>query len=80
MLFASGQLQDIAQDWCESYQYGCPNNVGQVTWKEFSESFRSYHIPLGVVELKQDEFLNLKQGSCQCVSIVMGSLNCYAIL
>ena len=23
----------------------------------------SYHIPLGVVELKQEEFLNLKQGS-----------------
>ena len=52
VLFASGQLQGVAQDWWESYQYGRPNNAGQITWKEFSESFRSYHIPLGVVEFK----------------------------
>ena len=26
-------------------------------------SFRSYHIPIGVVELKPDEFQALKQGS-----------------
>ena len=58
-----GQLQGTAQDRWESYQYGRPNNVGQITWKEFSESFRSYHIPTSVVELKQEEFLNLKQGS-----------------
>ena len=63
MLVASCQLQGAAQDLWESYHYGRPNNVGQITWKEFSESFRSYHIPLGEVELKQDEFLNLKQGS-----------------
>ena len=63
LLFASGQLQGVAQDWWESYQYGCPNNVGQITWKEFSESFWSYHIPTGVVELKPDEFQALKQGS-----------------
>ena len=63
VLFAFSQLQGTAQDWWESYQYGCPNNVGQITLKEFSESFRSYHIPTGVVELKPDEFWALKQGS-----------------
>jgi len=63
VLFASGQLQGAAQDWWESYQYGRPNNVGQITWKEFSESFRSYHIPTGVVEVNLDEFWALKQGS-----------------
>ena len=63
VLFVSGQLQGVAQDWWESYQYGRPNNVGQITWKEFSESFRSYHIPTGVVELKPDEFRALKHGS-----------------
>jgi len=63
VLVASSRLQGIAQYWWESYQYGHPNNVGQITWKEFNESFRSYHIPTGVVELKPDEFWALKQGS-----------------
>ena len=32
-------------------------------WNEFIKSFRSYHILLGGVELKQEELLNLKEGS-----------------
>ena len=59
----SDQLQGAAQHWWESYQYGSPNNAPAITWQEFKENFRSYHIPLGEVELKQEEFLNLKQGS-----------------
>ena len=34
-----------------------------VTWQEFKENFRSYHIPKGLIELKQEEFRALKQGS-----------------
>ena len=63
MLYASGQLQGTTQDWWESFEYGHPNNAPAITWQEFKENFRSYHVPLGVVELKQEEFLNLKQGS-----------------
>ena len=62
VLYASGQLQGAAQEWWESYQYGRPNNAPPVTWREFTESFRSYHIPEGLIELKQ-EFRALKQGS-----------------
>ena len=32
VLYASGQLQRAAQDWWESYQYGCLNNVPAITW------------------------------------------------
>ena len=63
VLFASGQLQGVAQDQWESYQYGRPNNAGQITWQEFMENFKTYHIPTGEVELKHDEFQALKQGS-----------------
>ena len=63
VLFASGQLQGAAQDWWETYQNGCPNNAGQITWQEFMENFKTYHIPAGEVELKQDEFQALNQGS-----------------
>jgi len=31
VLYASGQLQGPAQEWWESYQYGCPNNAPPVT-------------------------------------------------
>jgi hypothetical protein len=34
-----------------------------ISWQEFRENFRSYHIPEGLVELKQEEFRTLKQGS-----------------
>ena len=62
-LYASGQLQGTTQDWWVSFEYGCPNNAPAITWQKFKENFRSYHIPLGDLELKQEEFLNLKQGS-----------------
>ena len=63
MLYASGQLQGTTQDWWESFEYGHPNNAPAITWQEFKENFRSYHIPVGLIELKQDEFRALKQGS-----------------
>jgi hypothetical protein len=56
MLFASGQLQGEAQDWWESYKYGRPTNAPVVTWQEFRENFRAYHIPEGIKELKAEEF------------------------
>ena len=63
VLYGSGQLRGTAQDWWESFEYGRPNNAPAITWQEFKENCRSYHVPLGEVELKQEEFLNLKQGS-----------------
>jgi hypothetical protein len=59
VLFASGQLQGEAQDLWESYEYGRPANAPAITWQEFRESFRSYHIPKGMIVLKAKEFRNL---------------------
>ena len=63
VLYAPGQLQGEAQDWWEAFEYGCPANAPPITWQEFRENFRSYHIPEGLIELKQEEFRALKQGS-----------------
>ena len=63
VLYALGQLQGEAQDWWESFEYGRPTNAPPVTRQEFKENFRSYHIPEGLIELKQEEFRALKQGS-----------------
>jgi hypothetical protein len=63
VLYISGQLQGAAQDWWELFQYGRPENAPEITWNEFTENFRSHHIPEGLIELKQEEFRALKQGS-----------------
>ena len=31
VLYASGQLQRVAQDWWELFQYGCPNNAPAIS-------------------------------------------------
>ena len=60
VLYASGQLQGEAQDWWESFEYRHPANAPPVTWQDFRENFRSYHILEGLIELKQEEFRALK--------------------
>ena len=62
VLFASGQLQGTAQTWWESYLDARPDNAPPVTWQEFIRDFRARHIPEGVIELKQEEFRNLRIG------------------
>ena len=60
MLYAFGQLQGAASDWWELFQI--EKDVNQICWEDFKTAFRSYHVPEGLVEIKE-EFLNLKQGS-----------------
>jgi hypothetical protein len=62
-LYATDQLQGAAQDWWESFQYERLENALEITWKEFTENFRSHHIPGRLIELKPEEFRALKQGS-----------------
>jgi hypothetical protein len=72
VLYASGQLQGTAQTWWESYQAARPDNAPSVTWNEFVRDFRAHHIPEGVIELKQEEFKNLRMGRMS-VSIMTSS-------
>ena len=37
----------------------------QITWDKFKDNFRKYHIPAGIMKIKQHEFLSLTQGSMQ---------------
>jgi hypothetical protein len=34
----------------------------QITWDEFKLAFREHYIPEGVLHMKQEEFMKLKQG------------------
>ena len=61
VLFASYQLDGATSAWWDNFHAIQP--VGHVpTWDEFKEAFREAHIPEGVVMIKQQEFLALKQG------------------
>jgi hypothetical protein len=51
-----------AQSWWESY-LATHANPDTITWEEFRGSFRQYHVPAGMMIVKKEEFLALKQGS-----------------
>jgi len=59
VLYASGQLEGAALDWWDAYQYAQPDR-NRITWRQFRDSFRSHHVPEGLMTLKKQEFLALK--------------------
>jgi hypothetical protein len=60
-LFAAQQLRGSASTWWGNYVAIQPADH-QVTWDEFKLAFREYYIPEGVLHMKQEEFMKLKQG------------------
>jgi hypothetical protein len=62
VLFAAHQLVGPAADWWDTYveAYKEPETIN---WQEFRNSFRTHHVPHGVMKLKKKEFEDLKQGS-----------------
>jgi hypothetical protein len=62
VLFASHQLEGPTADWWDAY-VEAHEEPESINWQEFKNSFRSYHVPLGVMKLKKKEFEDLNQGS-----------------
>lgn len=62
VLYASHQLEGPAAEWWESF-CAAHENPQNITWAEFSEAFCHSHVPDGKVEMKKNEFRELKQGS-----------------
>jgi hypothetical protein len=62
VLYASGRLEGTTADWWDAYTaaHDAPNTI---TWQEFRNKFREQHIPKGLMKLKKQEFLALKQGA-----------------
>jgi hypothetical protein len=60
-LFAAQQLRGPASTWWGNFVDVQPANH-QVTWEEFKVAFREHYIPEGVLHMKQEEFMKLKQG------------------
>ena len=69
MHFAAQQLLGSASAWWDTF------NAMQlvdhwVTWQEFIVAFREYYIPVGVLNRKLTEFLDLRQGSMSMMDYV----------
>jgi hypothetical protein len=60
--FATQQLRGPASTWWGNYVAIQPAGH-QVTWDEFKLAFREHYIPEGVLHMKQEEFMKLKQGA-----------------
>jgi hypothetical protein len=62
ILFASHQLEGPTADWWDAYveAHEEPKSINS---QEFKNSFRSHHVPLGMMKLKKKEFKDLKQVS-----------------
>ncbi|BAF23431.1 Os08g0315200 [Oryza sativa Japonica Group] len=59
---AAEQLQAAAGDWWENFLAMQPDGR-VVTWAQFRDAFRAAHVPKGIMDLKQCEFLSLTQGN-----------------
>ena len=60
-VFAIQQLRGAAGAWYVNLMAMQPIGV-PLTWTEFRTTFRAHYIPEGVMAMKLDEFLALKQG------------------
>jgi hypothetical protein len=62
VLFAAHQLVRPAVDLWDAY-VEVHEEPKTINWQEFKNSFRSHHVPMGVMKLKKKEFEDLKQDS-----------------
>jgi hypothetical protein len=60
-LFAAQQLRGLASTWWANFAAIQPEGH-IVSWAEFKQAFREHYIPEGVLQMKLEEFIRLKQG------------------
>src|SRR3954465_2752239 len=61
VIFAVYFLEGAAAEWWENYVAMQPDGH-LVTWQEFCDAFRGYHLLDDLMERKKEEFCNLNQG------------------
>jgi hypothetical protein len=62
VLLATHQLIGTALAWWENYSTAA-QDASTITWEEFVDEFRRYHIPAATMKRKADEFCELTQGN-----------------
>ncbi|XP_073367945.1 uncharacterized protein [Aegilops tauschii subsp. strangulata] len=60
--FATHYLEGAAAIWWENTK-AMWHADDEITWDKFKDNFRKYHIPAGIMKVKQRDFLILTQGN-----------------
>jgi hypothetical protein len=60
VLYGPRLLRGTTQSWWESY-LATHADPEAITWEEFRDNFRRYHVPEGLMIVRKEEFLALKQ-------------------
>jgi uncharacterized protein (UPF0276 family) len=55
---AAHQLSRMTLFWWDTFSAAVEN----ATWAEFKAAFHEHHVPMGIVQLKEEEFRDLTQG------------------
>jgi hypothetical protein len=61
VLYGPRQLRGAAQSWWESY-LATHAKPEAITLEQFRDNFHRYHVPKGLIIVRNEEFLALKQG------------------
>jgi hypothetical protein len=79
VLYGPRLLRGAAQSWWESY-LATHANPDTITWEEFRHNFCQCHVPAGLMTVKKEEFLMLKQGPMSVSEYrdMFMQLSCYA--
>jgi hypothetical protein len=62
VLFAAHQLYGPAADWWDAYS-ASHLDAETITWTKFKDSFHTHFVPIGLIELKKQEFHDLTQSN-----------------
>jgi len=57
VLLAAHQLTGTALAWWENY-CAAADDATTITWEEFVDDFRHYHVPVATIKRKAEEFVN----------------------
>jgi hypothetical protein len=79
-LFAAQQLRGPAGTWWANFIAIQPEGH-LITWVEFKQVFREHYIPDGILQMKLEEFVRLKQGGDSVIQYLakFNHLSQYAI-
>ena len=76
----SYQLIDVSQIWYTQWKDNRPEESGPIEWEEFKEAFLGKYFHREKMEVKVEEFINIKQGnmSVEEYSLKFSTLSRYA--
>jgi hypothetical protein len=76
---AAHQLIGAARAWWDNFS-DSHEDPANISWDEFTEAFTEYHIPMGIMEAKAEEFRNIKMGKDRVTEYTTRFTNllCYA--